>query len=241
MLVRISVRDTGIGIPPQAIEHIFDAFEQADGTTTRRYGGTGLGLAISRQLVELMGGKIGVKSEAGKGSEFWFTALFRKAAGEDLKSTDLSQRTSIESTPPRPPTQLDDAHILLAEDNPVNQVVAQEMLDRLGYRTTTVTNGVDTLKAVEEENFDLILMDCEMPKLDGFESTKAIRQTERANGGQHIPIIALTAHAMNEDRQKALDSGMDDFLSKPFGLEELRDIIRKNLTPQTSQSSVPAI
>jgi signal transduction histidine kinase/CheY-like chemotaxis protein/HPt (histidine-containing phosphotransfer) domain-containing protein len=357
-LLRFEVKDTGIGIDAEAQARIFSAFTQADGSTTRHYGGTGLGLAIVRQLAEMMGGSVGVESEVGKGSTFWFTLRFgrqppgsqgkpkmrhdlrglrvlivddnatnrdilrhqtqswgmheesaedgfraleklREAAaggaafdivildmmmpGMDglalaraikadraIATAHLVMLTSVGlrgdatqardsgidgylSKPVRQselydciatvmgkvmgddtlitrhnvstPRQRSNARLLLAEDNPVNQEVATGMLDILGYRADVVANGQEALEALARGSYDLILMDCQMPRLDGYEATRAIRRQEQDGQKKHIPIIALTANVMAEDRERCLKSGMDDYLPKPLSREELERVL----------------
>ncbi len=225
-LLRIEVKDTGIGIPPKALGFIFEAFSQADGSTTREYGGTGLGLVIARQLCEMMGGEIGVESELGKGSTFWFTVRFRKTTGE-METHAASNASSFNplSRASRISVKLQ-GNVLLAEDNPVNQDVTEAMLKKLGCRVKPVEDGFEALNALTHSSFDLILMDCQMPGLDGYETTKAIRKIQRY---AHIPIIALTAHAMEGDREKCIEAGMDDYLSKPFTQEQLLSILQTRL------------
>lgn len=195
-----SVKDTGIGIPKEQQKIIFQAFHQADSSTTRKYGGTGLGLAISRQLVQLMGGKIWVESEPGKGSTFFCTAKF----GIPPKRTDL---------PAQPLSGLD---ILLVEDNPVNQKLAEALLRRQSHRVTIATNGRQAVDLFRDGDFQLVLMDVQMPEMDGIEATRAIRQMEQERGGGHIHIIAMTAFDQEGDRARCRDAGMDNFLSKPI-------------------------
>ncbi len=202
-----TVSDTGIGIPPNQIETIFESFKQADDSTTRKYGGTGLGLAISKQLVEMMGGRIWVESELGKGSTFHFTARFQlseREAIEVLQTKDLPIQKA--------PRQLS---MLIVEDNPVNQKVAATMLKKRGHRVVMASDGKEALGALDRESVDLILMDIQMPEMDGFQATKLIREREKAKGG-HIPIVAMTAHALTGDRERCLAAGMDSYISKPI-------------------------
>jgi TMAO reductase system sensor TorS len=222
--MRIEVRDTGIGIPQEAQATIFDSFVQADGATTRKYGGTGLGLAICKQLVELMGGEIGVESEPGKGSTFWFTVRLKKPS---RKPENLSVPVSVQGTEVEKRRDKFDAHILLAEDNPTNQKVAQGMLEYFGSQVDVVSNGQEVMGALSRNSYDLILMDCQMPVMDGFEASRTIRARESLGQGglSHIPIIALTAEALEESREQCIAAGMDDYLAKPFTKEELRTIL----------------
>jgi signal transduction histidine kinase/DNA-binding response OmpR family regulator len=225
VLLRFEVSDTGIGIPPEHQEHLFQAFSQADGSTTRRFGGTGLGLAICRQLAQMMRGEIGLESEPGKGSTFWFTARLAKAAALS-RSCRQEPRRRVE--PPVPQKALG-ARILLAEDNPVNQEVALGMLENLGCTAELAASGLEAVEAALRAGFDLILMDCQMPGMDGYEATQRIREHEQAAGGKKepTPIIALTAHAMQGDREKCIAAGMDDYLSKPFSQEQLLEVFER--------------
>jgi signal transduction histidine kinase len=212
VLVRCEVRDTGIGIPADRIKALFTPFTQVDSSMTRKYGGTGLGLSIVRRLVELMGGECGVTSREGEGSTFWFTARFLAAdqtgAGPDEPSVDtVYLRTQSLSRGERP-------RILLADDNIVNRKVAARLLEKLNYRVDTVATGRAAVAAWQTGNYDLILMDCQMPDLDGYEATREIRKAE--NGGSRTPIIALTAHAMKGADEECRAAGMDAYLSKPI-------------------------
>ena len=217
--LRFEVDDTGIGIPTEALSRMFQSFSQADSSTSRRFGGTGLGLSISRRLVELMGGKIGVESVLGKGSKFWF--ILDLPVGEVCENLlESSSQKKVQTSFP--------ARILIAEDNPINQMVAMATLKNLGYRPHTVANGVEVLNALREVSYDLILMDCQMPELDGYETTIEIRKNSSLNC-QNIPIIAMTANALKGDLEKCLSVGMDDYISKPFQPSALHEIIEKQL------------
>jgi signal transduction histidine kinase/DNA-binding NarL/FixJ family response regulator/HPt (histidine-containing phosphotransfer) domain-containing protein len=208
--LRFEVQDSGIGIGPDGMKRLFMPFSQVDSSTTRRFGGTGLGLAICRKLVTLMGGDIGVESEVGAGSTFWFTA--RLATPTDEQASSVLAATQVISRGP----DLAGARVLVAEDNAANQRLIERLLERLGVSVSLVDNGRQAVDAVARNSFDLVLMDCHMPELDGFGATRAIRGT-----GSTIPIVALTADAMTGDREACLANGMDDYLSKPIVPAEL--------------------
>ncbi len=248
-VVRISISDTGIGIPEQALQNLFQSFSQADGSTTRKYGGTGLGLAISKRLVELMGGTIGVESTPGSGSTFWFTTTILNSAEGEHREPSAVRKEPVTLIPPSQSdtAALSKVRILVAEDNFVNQKVCTGMLSKLGYSAVVVSNGREAVQEFERTPYDIILMDCQMPELDGFEATKRIRSIE-ANS-RHIPIIAMTANAFQSDKDKCRRAGMDDHLSKPFNQSDLGDIIKKwcgnmelqeNKEPCTSTAASPA-
>ena len=236
-----SVKDTGIGIPDDRKEILFTPFTQADSSTRRKYGGTGLGLAISRQLVELMGGRIGVKSEEKKGSTFWFTAVFERSSGkfEKLSEENLSIDASLAEIKGDGSAEVSLApsnsaqtikrkmRILLAEDNPVNQKVALAMLRNMGHQADAVANGKEAVNALESIPYDLVLMDCQMPEMDGFEATRIIRQKELKALNSRIPVIALTASALKEDREKCFQAGMSDFIAKPVLKRDLAKMVNK--------------
>jgi signal transduction histidine kinase/CheY-like chemotaxis protein len=218
IVLHFAVRDTGIGIPADKQARIFEPFAQADGSTTRRYGGTGLGLAISSELAQKQGGRIRVESEPGRGSTFHFTAPFGVASA-------AVSPTPGESPAVEPAARRDNAagrrlRVLLAEDNPVNRRIATAMLERRGWAVVVAEDGVEAVAAVERESFDVVLMDVQMPTLDGFEATALIRRREAATGA-HVPIVALTAHALREDHDRCLAAGMDAFLSKPLRAADL--------------------
>jgi PAS domain S-box-containing protein len=224
------VRDTGIGIPEEAQGRLFEPFEQADASTTRRYGGTGLGLAISKQLVTLMGGRIGVDSHVGTGSTFWFAIPLRQAKGPVAGTTPRPEETSLEPVPHRAasspgPAGAADPRILVAEDNVVNQEVILRSLERLGYGAEVVTNGLEALDAMGRGPYAAVLMDCQMPEMDGYEATGTWRIREVSE--RRTPIIALTASAMEGDRERCLAAGMDDYLTKPVSLEALAGILAR--------------
>jgi PAS domain S-box-containing protein len=214
--VIFEISDTGIGLSDEGIGRMFQAFSQADTSTTRKYGGTGLGLSICKKLVELMGGKIGVRSQLGKGSTFWFRIPFQPG-----KALPLPEKMSIGKNSAGPKLR-----ILIAEDNSVNQLLAIRILEKFGHTAIAVANGREAISAVEREKFDLILMDCQMPEMDGYEATRLIR-AGKAGKTCDIPIIAMTANALAGDREKCLDAGMDDYVSKPMKPKDLLDAIAK--------------
>jgi PAS domain S-box-containing protein len=231
-MVRFTVADTGIGIAVDQIAILFRPFTQADSSTTRKYGGTGLGLAICKHLVEMMGGSIGVYSQQGQGSVFWFTVVLERVK-ESADGDDKSNKFQPADTPPNPRSgtasvQLS-AHILVVEDNPVNREVALAFLRKLGYTPSAVINGEEAIEAVEHGDYDLVLMDCEMPVMDGFEATRHIRVSHPL-----MPVIALTANAMPADCDRCLHAGMNDYLAKPVDLKKLAATLDKWLTRKVS-------
>jgi PAS domain S-box-containing protein len=235
--IRFAVSDTSIGIPANRQDILFSPFTQADGSTTRKYGGTGLGLVISKQLAELMGGKIGLESEEGEGSTFWFTAVFEKqSAGSgsaDEKFAKMGGEGAMERSAAEPIISENDKReirILVAEDNPINQKVAQVMLRKMGLRADVVANGQEAVNALKTIPYDLVLMDCQMPEMDGFEATRLIRQHESKVLNPRIPIIAMTATTMQGDREKCIQAGMSDFIAKPVLKREMAEMLARWLT-----------
>ena len=226
--IRFSVKDTGIGISQPAIEKLFESFQQADLSTTRKYGGTGLGLSISRQLVQKMGGELQAESRRGEGSEFSFVLPFRCQGAQD--PADLNEDV-VAATPAAQARAGSTCKILLAEDHPFNRKVVVTLMERAGYLIDSVVDGPATLAAWRGGDYDLILMDVQMPGMDGLDVTRAIRAHEVAQHTGHIPIIGVTAHAMKEDRQKCLDAGMDDYVVKPINREQLLAAIQRQLEP----------
>ena len=216
-LVRFAVEDTGIGIPLAAQAHIFDSFAQADGSTTRRYGGTGLGLAIVRQLTALMGGEVGLRSAPDEGSTFWFTTRFARSESE-MPATVVMSGDDVHA-------DVRGMHVLVAEDHPTNCEVIRGMLERLGCTCTVVEDGRAAVAAALDRRHDAILMDWQMPEIDGLGASREIRQQEAARGLPRHFIVAVTANAMDSDRARCLAAGMDDFMSKPFRLGRLAEVL----------------
>jgi signal transduction histidine kinase/ActR/RegA family two-component response regulator len=277
LVMRFVVSDTGVGVPQERQASIFDAFTQADGSITRKFGGTGLGLAIASRLVGMMGGTMTLASEPGRGSVFSFTIRATRAAAESgageagieaVAGTGVTARTSdapdatpiaapapaaapaaagtagasgvvvgsesaAEARPGLAPVAGAPLNVLVAEDNPVNQRVATAMLKRRGHRITIAGNGAEAVKMVAAERFDLVFMDVQMPEMDGLEATQAIRRSE-AGTGRHLPIIAMTAHAMNGDRERCLAAGMDDYLTKPVSIAGIDRVLVTYSTPKAA-------
>jgi CheY-like chemotaxis protein len=212
--IKLSVTDTGIGIHPEAGKRLFQPFTQADSATTREYGGTGLGLAISKKLAHLMHGMIGFESEPGKGSSFWVSIPF--ALGDPPAPAPRTMPAAGSTSKGR---------VLLVEDNEVNRIVATRLLEKMGYQTEAVRNGRQACEAVRHDRFDVILMDLQMPEMDGFEATRHIRDAGGDSG--QTPVIALTASAMEGDRERCLSKGMDDYLAKPLDPAVLAQMVDK--------------
>ena len=219
VVVIFSVEDSGIGLTAEEQAKLFQPFAQADGSTSRKFGGTGLGLSISRSLINLMGGRLGVESEIKRGSTFWFEIKLNKVSQDRIAANSIPELEIVSSLHQKNEMRKQ-IRILVAEDNVVNQMVVMAHLKQLGFEGQTVANGQEVLNALQIGKFQLILMDCQMPEMDGYTATRLIREKEKAVGG-HIPIIALTANAMKEDHEKCLASGMDDYLTKPFKREAL--------------------
>jgi len=256
--LHFTIRDTGIGIPASHHGRLFSTFTQVDGSTTRKYGGTGLGLAISKQLATKMGGSIGVESEPGKGSTFWFTAVFARQSDSPVEPapehTEIEglhvlvaddHQTNLSLVVDRKASARTDMHqpiitrhvlaeatrrnarILLVEDNPTNQKVTQAILKKRGYRVDVAANGLEAINALSRLPYDLVLMDCQMPEMDGFEATTSIRDPASAVLNPQVPIIAMTALAMKGDRERCLDVGMNDYITKPIEPGKLTELVKE--------------
>ncbi|MBI5946240.1 MAG: PAS domain S-box protein [Chloroflexi bacterium] len=238
--LRFSIKDSGIGIPPNRISSLFTPFTQVDSSATRRYGGTGLGLAISKQLAELMNGSVGVESMVGQGSTFWFTAVFGRQTSPTLPNSKDGLKLVLPkfgidevTLPPeneyrnltQPDLPAKNMHLLLVEDNQTNQKVALSILKKLGYSADAVANGIEALEILQKIPYDLVLMDCQMPEMDGFTATAKIRASDSAVLNPRVPVIAMTAHAMKGDRERCLAAGMDDYLTKPIAPAALAEKI----------------
>ena len=216
--VLLEIVDSGIGVDPGRLEQMFEPFVQADVSTTREYGGNGLGLAIAKELVELMGGTIGADSEPGRGSTFWFELALPEVTVNVVPNgrervVHLSERRG----------DPDAALVLVVEDSPVNRLVAMHVLKRCGYRAHVVNDGREALQALSSQRYDAVLMDCQMPDIDGYEATRELRRRE--DGGRRTPVIAMTAHAMIGDRERCLEAGMDDYIAKPVRSQLLAEVL----------------
>jgi len=230
-LLEFSVQDTGIGIAPDQIDQVFKPFVQADSSTTRQYGGSGLGLSIVSLLAHLLGGRVGVSSQPGQGSRFWFTvrATLHEPAPPSAPEpvTPLPPLAPLQELPAPAPASLN-GRVLVAEDNPVNRMVVQGLLESLGLEVTLVENGAQAVQTIRDgDAARLILMDLNMPVMDGYSATEQIRQWEQAQGRRRLPILALTADAFEQDRQHCMAVGMDDFLTKPIALDTLKAALER--------------
>lgn len=215
--VRFAVRDTGPGIKPELQERLFEKFWQEDGSYSRRHGGTGLGLAICKRLVEAMEGRIGALSAPGEGSTFWFEVSLARVAPQTESAAPEADDDG--------PLALDGVRVLVVEDTPVNQKITMRLLERLGCDVELACDGREALASFRAATFDLVLMDCQMPGMDGYETTTVIRGLE--GGRSHVPIVALTANTQPSDRERCAAAGMDDFLAKPIQVRELHRVLRR--------------
>jgi len=242
--LRFQVEDTGIGIPAQQLGNLFKAFSQINDSYSRKYVGTGLGLAISRRLVELMDGEIGVQSTEGKGSSFWFSVPLQVGRAPDEKRVP-EQKWTVPVAPappaaepvPEPGIKPDEEspRLLLVEDNPINQKFAQRLLEKMGCRVDAVANGLEAVSAAKNHAYELILMDIQMPDLDGLQATRQIRAFHAFATPAQVPIIAMTAHALKGDREKCLAAGMNDYISKPFNPRDFARAVGRWLKPGTDK------
>ena len=230
LAVRFTVRDTGIGIPPEQRKAIFEAFAQADESVTRQYGGTGLGLTISARLVGMMGGEIGLESEPGRGSVFSFQLLFASPTPDQAATRTAALR---DAAPPR----LSPLEVLVAEDNLVSRTLTTRILRRAGHQVEAVRSGGEALNALKRHSVDVILMDLEMPGMGGLEATRRLREMEREQGTPRLPVIAVTAHAMRGDRERCIEAGMDGYLPKPIRRAGLLETIAAVLPEKTIGAS----
>jgi len=230
-LLRFEVKDTGIGIDPGKLPHLFSAFEQADTSTTRKYGGTGLGLAITMHMARLMGGEVGAESEPGQGSLFWFTARLERSA------TQAPAPVSGSYDQAQICRRCVGARVLLAEDDPINQEVACSLLADSGLRVDVASNGLEAVRMVAAQSYDLVLMDMQMPEMDGLDATRAIRALP---GQGAVPILAMTANAFTEDRHRCIEAGMNDFIAKPVDPATMFNTICKWLPAAAAESAPPA-
>ncbi|MDH5446961.1 MAG: PAS domain S-box protein [Gammaproteobacteria bacterium] len=234
--LRVEVEDTGIGIEEKDHDRIFDYFTQADGSFTRKYGGAGLGLSICKNVISQLDGEIGVTSELGKGSTFWFEIPIKPLTNIKVEEEHFSIPQEIRQSQNK---DNENVHMLIVEDDLANRMILQAMLTKLGYRTDIAEDGQQAINKLENKSYDLILMDCQMPVMDGFIATKEIRKSEKEN--EHIPIIAVTANAMVQDREKCLKVGMDDYMAKPVNLVKLAQMLKKWISRGEIDSKLKSI
>jgi CheY-like chemotaxis protein len=228
--IRCMVSDTGIGIPHDKQPLLFEEFSQADVSTTRQFGGTGLGLAISRRLIELMGGMLDFSSEPGVGSRFWFTLPIVELKESEIETVEVEAISGGAAPRAVGPANAAICRVLVAEDNTVNQQLVKRMLEKMGYLVDIVPDGYQAVSFAMAHPYDIIIMDCSMPEMDGYQATAEIRRLHQEGALRRIPIIALTANALPEDRARCLAAGMDDYLSKPIARDDLRAMLDKHLS-----------
>ncbi|MEN8304688.1 MAG: ATP-binding protein, partial [Campylobacterota bacterium] len=226
--LNVSIKDEGKGIAKDKLSHIFESFSQEDSSTTREYGGTGLGLTISHELVKLLGGELKVKSEVGVGSEFYFS--IRATVGKEIKDTEEILENII----------FNDRKILLAEDVKTSQMFMRIVLEELNFEVEIADDGVEAVEAFKQNRYDVILMDENMPNLNGIGATKQILKIEDQNNLPHTPIVSLTANALKGDRERFLDAGMDEYLTKPVDKNQLAKVLKKVLIEKSSEISQPS-
>ncbi|MGH2849712.1 MAG: ATP-binding protein [Solirubrobacteraceae bacterium] len=219
--IRVEISDTGIGIDPATLESMFQPFTQADVSLTRAYGGNGLGLAIAKELIELMGGTMGVETELGQGSTFWFEVPLPSVHVEAPEPEAHERLAPLSARGPSPAAPL----VLIVEDSPVNRLVAQRVVERCGFRSHVVNDGREALDALAAQNYAAVLMDCQMPEIDGYAATRELRRREQ--GKRHTPVIAMTAHAMSADRDRCIEAGMDDYITKPVRSQKLAAMLER--------------
>ena len=239
VVLRFAVTDTGIGIPPEQQANLFRRFQQGDSSTTRRFGGTGLGLAISRKLAELMRGEVGLASEPGRGSTFWFTTEFALPQAAPPPVRTQASRPSPAGHPAEAEARarLAGGRVLLVEDNETNQVIARAFLAKVGLEVEVAADGLAALQRLEHDSFDAVLMDVHMPNMDGLETTRAIRSM---SGHEHLPVIAMTASVLPQVRQRCLDAGMNGFIAKPFDLLAMWRVLLDWVPPRIAARSAGA-
>lgn len=227
-VVQFDVKDTGIGISPEVQQNLFEPFVQADRSTSRQYGGTGLGLSISRSLVKMLGGELAVESELGKGSRFWFRLplLHAQDSPDDIfaDTKTVEEKSDHKQEPLYLAEDQKKCRVLIVDDNAANRQLLRLLLRKLDIETDLAENGAVAIQACETKKYDLILMDLQMPKMDGFEATRLIRSTE--TGTRRTPIIAVTAGEVTTEWERCLQSGMDGYLSKPIDLERLKGVLQ---------------
>lgn len=244
--IQFEISDTGIGIPPDKKDMIFQSFRQVDSSLTRKFGGTGLGLSITAQLVKMMGSKIEVDSRLNKGSTFRFILTFAKVKNQKIEELpdfslyltyeNVRQNKPEEIQPEPEPDSEDEIRLLIVEDNVINQRVAKRMVENMGFKADIANNGQEALDMLARRNYDLILLDVQMPVLDGLRTAQKIRIREM-NTGRHVPIIAMTAHAQKEDRDRCLEAGMDDYISKPINMKILEEKIHLYLKSKLAKGN----
>jgi CheY-like chemotaxis protein len=238
--LEIAVEDTGIGISQEQVRKLFKPFEQGDNSITRRYGGTGLGLAISQYIAAELGGNISVESKLGEGTTFFVSLATGPLTAPIPRGASLATETTVrdERIPESPALA---SHVLVVEDNNVNQMFITELLRHVGCTSDIAGNGAEALTALDERDYDLVLMDCQMPEMDGYTATREIRRKETARrAARRTPIIALTANALSGDRERCLAAGMDDFLTKPIRANKLRAVLQQFSPTGTTNSTVSA-